>query len=335
MKHVLVTGSAGFIGSTFVHRLLARHEQVRVVSLDALTYAGDVSNLDGADPERHTFVKGDICDRALVDRLLAEHHIDTIVNFAAESHVDRSIAGSSAFVRTNITGTHALLEAARKAWLDAAEPPAGPVRFHQVSTDEVYGDLDSGAPASSEDDPYQPSSPYAASKASADHLVRAWFRTYGLPVTLSHGGNTYGPRQFPEKLIPVVVARALAGEPIPIYGDGQQWRDWIHVDDHADGILAILEHGSAGRSYNLGGDRPKVNLEVARRICKALDEIAPAGAPHAEALTFVEDRLGHDRRYALSVNRARIELGWRSKVLWSDGIVATVAELAERLAPTA
>jgi dTDP-glucose 4,6-dehydratase len=314
MQRVLITGSAGFIGSTFARRLLARDPAVSVVSLDALTYAGDRRNLADLPADRHTFVHGDICDEPLVTALFAAHRFDTVVHFAAESHVDRSIAGSADFVRTNVSGTRVLLDAAR----------VGDARFHMVSTDEVYGDLPPGAPASGEGDPYLPSSPYSASKAAADHLVRAWSRTYGLRVTLSLGSNTYGAHQYPEKLIPVVVRRASAGAPIPIYDDGQQRRDWLHVDDHADGILAILDRGRLGESYNIGGDNPRVNLELAEQICRLLDAERPAGAPHARHLTFVDDRLGHDRRYALDCAKARDELGWRPRVAWEDGLAATV-----------
>jgi dTDP-glucose 4,6-dehydratase len=327
MRHVLVTGSAGFIGSTFTHRLLAAHPSVKVVSLDALTYAGRRENLAGAPPERHTFIHGDVRDEQLVQHLMASHDIDTIVHFAAESHVDRSISGSGAFIGTNIDGTHVLLEAARKRWLDQLARPIEDVRFHLVSTDEVYGDLSPEAPASREGDPYAPSSPYAASKAAADHLVRAWGRTYGLPVTISHGSNTYGPRQFPEKLIPVVVHRASRLQKIPIYGDGQQRRDWLHVDDHADAVLAIVTRGQPGRSYNVGGNNPRVNLELVRHICRVLDELRPDNAPHDRLMAFVSDRPGHDRRYELNITRIEAELGWRPTVPWSLGLRQTIEGL--------
>lgn len=318
---VLVTGAAGFIGSAVVRRLVARHPDARVVSLDALTYAGDEANLAGLPPERHTFVRGDVCDQPLVERLLRGHGVDTVLHLAAESHVDRSITGAAEFLRTNVQGTFSVLEAARSAW------QGGAGRVHLVSTDEVYGDLPPSAPASREGDPYQPSSPYSASKAASDHLGLAWHRTYGLPVTISHGSNTYGPRQYPEKLIPVVVRAAVRGAPIPVYGDGQQVRDWLHVDDHAAGILAAASRGVPGRVYNLGGENPRVNLELVHALCAVLDELRPAGAPHARHVRFVTDRPGHDRRYALQIDRAREELGWAPVVPWEQGLRETVQAL--------
>lgn len=317
---MLLTGGAGFIGSALVRRALGRWPDAHLVDLDALTYAGTLDNLrDLPDPARHTFVHGDICDADLVRDLFRTHDFDTVLHLAAESHVDRSIAGSAAFLRTNVEGTRVLLEAARGAWPD----PSGR-RFHHVSTDEVYGDLAPDAPPSREGDPYRPSSPYSASKAAADHLVHAWARTYGLPVTLSHGTNTYGPRQHPEKLLPVVIGRASRGEPVPIYGDGQQVRDWIFVDDHADAILTVAERGREGVDHHVAGDDPRVNLALAREVCAVLDRQRPGGAPHARHLRFVTDRPGHDRRYALDASRLRGELGWAPRVGLQEGLEATV-----------
>lgn len=325
---LLVTGGAGFIGSAFVRRVLALRPGLRLVTLDALTYAGSRDNLtDLVDPGRHTFVHGDVRDDALVRRLVREHAIDTVVHFAAESHVDRSIEGPFAFLSTNIEGTARLLEGVRVAW-DEAPPDCAP-RLHHVSTDEVYGDLAGDLPPSVEGDPYAPSSPYAASKAASDHMVWAWRRTYGLPATMSHGSNTYGPGQFPEKLLPVVIRRALQGAPIPLYGDGQQVRDWLYVDDHVDGVLAALERGTDGRTYHLGGGEEHANRALVERVCGLLDVLRPHAAPHARHITRVADRAGHDRRYALSTLRAQTELGWHPQVGLDEGLRRTVvAELA-------
>jgi len=322
MKSVLVTGGAGFIGSAFLRALLAGEPDARVVVLDALTYAGDRANLP--ESPRLRFVHGDVRDGEGALRLMRERHIDAVVHFAAETHVDRSITGPAVFLDTNVQGTAALLEAARVYWLDEGGPASGPPpRFHQVSTDEVFGDIPEGAPPVTEAAPYKPGNPYSASKAAADHLVRAWGRTYGLPWSISHGANTYGPRQFPEKLLPLMIANAMAGRPLPIYGDGLQRRDWLYVDDHADAILAVLR-GPAGRSWNVGagGDRP--NLEVVRLLCGVLDERAPRDAPHADAVAFVSDRPGHDRRYALDVSAIADELGWRARTPLDEGLRRTV-----------
>jgi len=324
MKTWLVTGGAGFIGGNFVLGAVA--SGVRVVNLDALTYAG---NLDTLAPLRgnpdHVFVHGDIGDRALVARLLAEHRPQAILNFAAESHVDRSIDGPAAFVQTNVVGTLALLEAARDYWksLQGAEREA--FRFLHVSTDEVYGSLgDTGR--FTEETPYAPNSPYSASKAASDHLVRAFHHTYGLPVLTTNCSNNYGPYQFPEKLIPLVIARALAGEPLPVYGDGRNVRDWLYVADHCAAIRAVLERGRVGETYNVGGDAEKQNIEVVRTICALLDERRPRadGKPRESQVTFVADRPGHDRRYAIDASKLKRELGWSPSRSFEQGIAETV-----------
>ncbi len=326
MHAALVTGGAGFIGSELVRQLLHHHPALRVVTLDALTYAGSLRNLDGlSHPGRHTFVQADVGDVATVRQVLADHGIDTIFHLAAESHVDRSIHGPRVFVRTNVEGTASMLEAAHAAWTD--RPPSVPPRFHQVSTDEVYGDRE-GRAAAREEDPYAPSSPYAASKAAADHLVWAWRRTYGLPVSITWGSNTHGVRQFPEKLVPVVVRAALRGEPIPVYGDGQQVRDWISVHDHAAGILAAATAGAEGRGWNLGSGVGTSNDALVGALCEALDHLRPAGAPHARWVRRVADRPGHDRAYAMDVSRAAAELGWKASAHRSS-LQATVNALLE------
>jgi dTDP-glucose 4,6-dehydratase len=323
VQRVLVTGGAGFIGSNFVRHLLAARADVQVVTYDLLTYAGSLENLrELPDSARHVFVHGDVCDRAAIDAALATHAIDTVVHFAAESHVDRSITGPAAFIQTNVTGTFTLLEAARAAWAGRGREQ---VRFHQVSTDEVYGALAPDAPAVGEGAAYAPRSPYAASKAAADHLVRAYHVTYGLPVTLSVCSNNYGAYQFPEKLVPLMIVHGALGKPLPVYGDGLQIRDWLHVDDHCAAILAILERGAVGATYHVGGGNQPTNLALVRALCELLDERYPAGAPHARLITFVADRPGHDRRYDLAIDRIDRELGWRPTHALADGLRETVA----------
>ncbi len=325
MRNVLVTGGAGFIGSNFVRRLLQVEPDVHITNLDALTYAGSLENLkDLADPERHTFVEGNICDGPLVNDLLRRHHIDTIVHFAAESHVDRSILGPEPFIQTNVIGTFTLLEAARRLWMDESPDALDGVRFHHVSTDEVYGSLGPVAAPFSETTPYAPNSPYAASKAASDHLVRAYGHTYGLPVSISNCSNNYGPYQFPEKLIPLMILNALAGKSLPVYGDGQQVRDWLYVDDHCDAIHQILRRGRAGETYNLGGGNQPANLTIVQTICDMLDELRPASASYHGLIQFVADRPGHDRRYAMDISKIRHELGWTPRHSLSDGLRATV-----------
>jgi len=328
----LVTGGAGFIGSNFVRRLLAG-DATRVVVLDKLTYAGSRENLAEVEGDRRLiFVEGDILDRACVDGILGEHRPRFLVNFAAESHVDRSIDGPGAFVDTNIVGTFRLLEASRKHLEGGGADGSSSFRFLHVSTDEVFGSL--GPDGSfSETTPYAPNSPYAASKAAADHLVRACHHTYGLPVLVTNCSNNYGPYQFPEKLIPLMILNALDGKPLPIYGDGMNVRDWLHVDDHCDGILVVLERGRPGESYNIGGNAEKPNIEVVDTICDLLERHAPAaGNPRLSAAgvssyrdlkRFVTDRKGHDRRYAIDASRIRNELGWKPKHDFSSGMEAT------------
>jgi dTDP-glucose 4,6-dehydratase len=320
---MLVTGGAGFIGCNFVRDALAADHELRVVTLDALTYAGHRASLrdvEAAHPDRHTFVRGDIRDGGLVRRLLEEHHIDTVVHFAAESHVDRSIDGPLAFIDTNVRGTAVLLEAVRATWRDRSD-----VRFHHVSTDEVFGSL--GPDGSfSESTAYDPSSPYAASKASADHLVRSWHRTFGLPVTISNCSNNYGPYQFPEKLIPLMISQALAGEPLPVYGDGGNVRDWLYVTDHCAALDRVIRYGRPGRTYNVGGHGERRNIEVVELLCDLLDELRPRPDRRRRRalITFVSDRPGHDRRYAIDPTRLEGELGWRPAHSFEQGLRATV-----------
>jgi len=327
MRNILLTGGAGFIGTNFVRLILAQKPNVHIYNLDALTYAGSLENLhDLPDPKRHTFIQGDICDRELVDRLLKEHEIDTIVHFAAESHVDRSILGPGQFVQTNIVGTFTLLEAARQAWITEKRFPVNQVRFHHVSTDEVFGSLSPQDPAFSEATPYSPNSPYSASKASSDHLVRAYLHTYGLPVTVTNCSNNYGPYQFPEKLIPLIILNALEGKRLPVYGDGKQVRDWLYVEDHCEAILAVLERGKVGETYNIGGNNQPYNIEIVDAICAILDELLPESPlqPFENLITYVTDRPGHDRRYAMNIEKIERELGWRPKESLQTGLEKTV-----------
>jgi len=317
---LIVTGGAGFIGSAVVRQAVAaRHE---VLNLDALTYAACLDNVASvADRPNYTFLEADIRDRTAMDQAFADHQPDAIMHLAAESHVDRSIDGPGTFIETNITGTYTLLEAARSFWLEQGKPDS--FRFHHISTDEVYGSLgDTGQ--FTEDTPYDPRSPYSASKAASDHLVRAWAETYGLPVVLTNCSNNYGPFHFPEKLIPVVILNALAGKPLPIYGDGSNVRDWLYVEDHADALLTVLQRGQVGRSYNIGGENERSNLELVQTICAILDRLKPGPRPYAELITFVTDRPGHDARYAIDPTRIREELGWRPSVTVEEGLEKTV-----------
>jgi dTDP-glucose 4,6-dehydratase len=319
-----VTGGAGFIGGNFVLRAVA--SGVKVVNLDALTYAGNLDTLASVqDNPLHVFVEGDIGDRALVARLLAEHRPDAVVNFAAESHVDRSIDGPAAFIQTNVVGTLGLLESVRDNWKGLEGEARERFRFLHVSTDEVYGSLgDTGK--FTESTPYAPNSPYSASKAASDHLVRAFHHTYGLPVLTTNCSNNYGPYHFPEKLIPLIIARALAGEPLPVYGDGKNVRDWLFVGDHCQAIRTVLEKGRVGETYNVGGNAEMQNIEVVHAICALLDERTPRadGKPRSSQITFVADRPGHDRRYAIDASKLRDELGWEPEYTFEQGIAETV-----------
>jgi dTDP-glucose 4,6-dehydratase len=323
-KSVLVTGGAGFIGANFVEHLLQSDPSVRVTNLDALTYAGSTDNLEQVigDP-RHDFVRGDITDARLVSSLINDRSIDTIVHFAAESHVDRSITGPAAFITTNVVGTFTLLEAARNAWLGARQRTD--VRFHHVSTDEVFGSLSESDPPFSETTPYSPNSPYSASKAGSDHLVRAYHHTYGLPVTLTNCSNNYGPYQHAEKFIPTVIRSALAEKPIPIYGAGLNIRDWLYVKDHCTAIDSVVRRGRAGETYLIGGHSEKRNIDIAGQICSILDEKSPrTKGPYAELLTSVTDRLGHDFRYAIDSSVIESELDWKAAETFETGIKKTV-----------
>ncbi|CTQ32586.1 dTDP-glucose 4,6-dehydratase [Jannaschia rubra] len=317
---ILVTGGAGFIGSAVVRQ--AVRDGFEVVNLDALTYAANLDNVASvADAPGYAFVQADITDRAAMDAVFADHAPDAVMHLAAESHVDRSIDGPGAFIQTNVTGTYTLLEAARAYWTKAGKPDG--FRFHHVSTDEVFGSL---GPTGmfTEDTPYDPRSPYSASKAASDHLVRAWGETYGLPVVLSNCSNNYGPFHFPEKLVPVVILNALHGKPIPVYGAGENVRDWLFVEDHADALLCVLQNGELGRSYNIGGENEARNIDLIRTICGLLDRMHPEGAPHDRLIEFVTDRPGHDARYAIDPSRIRAELGWRPSVTLEQGLERTV-----------
>lgn len=320
----LVTGGAGFIGGNFVLRAVAAGH--RVVTLDALTYAGNRDTLSSLDTDpNHLFVHGDIGDRNLVSALLSEHRPQAVLNFAAESHVDRSIEGPAAFIQTNVVGTLSLLEASRDYWRTLAEPERDDFRFLHVSTDEVYGSLgDTGH--FSEATAYAPNSPYAASKAASDHLVRAFHHTYGLPTLTTNCSNNYGPYHFPEKLIPLVIQRALSGQPLPVYGDGGQVRDWLYVEDHCDALRVVLAQGRVGETYNVGGNAERRNIEVVQAICDLLDHKQPRadGSSYREQISFVEDRPGHDRRYAINADKLRTELGWQPRHTFEQGIAQTV-----------
>jgi dTDP-glucose 4,6-dehydratase len=320
---LLVTGGAGFIGSAVVRLAVSRGHEV--VNVDALTYAACLDNVASvSDSPLYAFEQVDIRDRAGLDTVFAKHKPDAVMHLAAESHVDRSIDGPGDFIETNITGTFNMLEAARKYWMESGNPES--FRFHHISTDEVFGSLPNDPSVQfTEDTPYDPRSPYSASKASSDHLVRAWHETYGLPVVLTNCSNNYGPFHFPEKLIPVIILNALAGKPLPIYGDGSNIRDWLYVEDHADALLLVVEKGAIGRSYNIGGENERTNLELVQTLCAILDEKRPkSSGSYADQITFVTDRPGHDARYAIDPTRIREELGWRPSVTVEEGLAHTV-----------
>ena len=334
MKSLLITGGCGFIGSNFVRHILSHHPDYKIVNLDKLTYAGNPGNLTGVEKNpNYRFVKGDIADAALVGKIFAEEKIDTVVHFAAESHVDRSITGPAEFVRTNIVGTFTLLEAAREAWLNNAKTGRSKnnCRFLHVSTDEVYGSLGETG-AFQETTPYDPRSPYSASKASSDHLVSAYFHTYGLPTLITNCSNNYGPYQFPEKLIPLVINNALQGKALPVYGDGKNVRDWLYVIDHCEAILTVLQKGRIGETYNIGGNSEKQNIEIVNLICDILDEkvgLLPNGEKRRSLITYVKDRAGHDRRYAIDAAKIRTELGWSPTVEWYLDHKAWIASVTD------
>ncbi len=326
MRPILITGGAGFIGSNFILDWLAQSD-APLVNLDKLTYAGNLENLASLQGDaRHIFVQGDLGDRALVDRLLAEHRPRAVLHFAAESHVDRSIYGPEDFIQTNIVGTFRLLEAVRVYWSDLPEPEKSAFRFLHVSTDEVFGTLCKDAPPFAETNAYEPNSPYSASKAASDHLVRAWHHTYGLPVLTTNCSNNYGPYHFPEKLIPLMIVNALADKPLPVYGDGQQIRDWLYVKDHCSAIQRVLEVGRLGETYNVGGWNEKPNIEIVQTVCKLLDQLCPRadGSSYATQITYVADRPGHDRRYAIDARKLERELGWKPAETFETGIRKSV-----------
>lgn len=311
-KNILVTGAAGFIGCNFVRMMLNTYSDINIISFDKLTYAGSLENLhDVMDNSRHVFVKGDICDRQLVAKVLREHAIDTIVHFAAESHVDNSIEGPEVFFQTNLMGTLSLIDEARKFWQDEMGWGDSQCRFHHISTDEVYGTLGKDDPAFTEETTYAPNSPYSASKASSNHIVRSYFHTYKLPVTMSNCSNNYGPYQHEEKLIPVIIKACINQKPIPIYGDGSNIRDWLYVEDHCRAIDDIIRNGGLGETYNIGGDNELSNIGLAKKICELMDELRPENKPYEKLITFVEDRKGHDWRYAVNSAKLGQELGWK------------------------
>lgn len=327
MENILVTGGAGFIGSNFIRFLLKEEPEIKVFNIDALTYSSSKENLNNLSaPDRYRFQEGNICNRELIEHVIRTNRIDTVVNFAAETHVDRSIISPGSFITTNIIGTFTLLQAARQVWQKEGLLPMKEVRFHQVSTDEVYGELGQAESAFSESAPYAPSSPYAATKAAGDHIIRAYGRTYGLPINITISSNNYGEYQYPEKLIPFTIIRAMKGEQIPIYGSGEQIRDWIYVIDHCKSILTVLKRGRNGETYNVGGEIQLSNLDLVKKVCSILDTrfSAPGEKPHSSLIEFVEDRPGHDSRYGLDISKIKEELGWIPLEPFDRGLRVTV-----------
>ncbi len=325
MKNILITGGAGFIGANFIRYVLANNDNANIVNVDLLTYAGSLDHLKNlSDESRYHFIRGDINDAALIEKILREHAIDTIVHFAAESHVDRSIQQPAIFIQTNVMGTFTLLEAAKKVWLEEKKWNHTQCRFHHVSTDEVYGSLSKTAAAFKETNPFSPNSPYSASKAGSDHLVNAYFHTYQLPITISHCSNNYGPYQHTEKFIPTIIRACLHEKEIPVYGDGSNIRDWLYVEDHCRGIMTILEKGKIGEKYNIGGECELSNLDVAKMICAEMDKLFPKKNSHASLISFVTDRPGHDWRYAMNIDFIRQKLGWAPVEKFSSGIEKTI-----------
>lgn len=323
---ILLTGGAGFIGSAVVRHII-KNTHDSVLNLDKLTYAGNLESVaDVCDSDRYQFVKADICDRSALDKILADYQPQAVMHLAAESHVDRSISGPAAFIETNIVGTYTLLEAVRAYWEGLPAADKSSFRFHHISTDEVYGDLESPEDLFTETTPYAPSSPYSASKASSDHLVRAWRRTYGLPTLVTNCSNNYGPYHFPEKLIPHIILKAVQGQPLPVYGNGEQVRDWLYVEDHARALHTVVREGKVGETYNIGGHNEKRNIDVVNAICTLLDELHPQSpvTPHAQLITFVEDRPGHDLRYAIDAGKIQQELGWVPQESFESGLRKTV-----------
>lgn len=324
-RSMLVTGGAGFIGANFIHYVLANDPSINIVNLDKLTYAGSLDHLkDLPHPNRHHFIRGDICDESLVRHILQHHHIDTIVHFAAESHVDRSITGPAAFLETNVKGSFTLLQAAHHHWFSVEERKPGDCRFHYISTDEVYGSLKHGDAKFTELSAYDPRSPYSATKAASDHLLNAWYHTYGLPITLSNCSNNYGPYQNQEKFIPTIIRSCLNWQAIPIYGSGKNIRDWLYVTDHCRGILQIIKQGKIGERYNLGGNNEWENISLAKYICEQLDQIHPREKSYSSLLQFVSDRPGHDFRYAIDCSKIKSELGWEPAETLETGIKKTI-----------